>query len=161
MIEKSLGQKVYTSEYVKAHCSPSDLWMIVYNKVYDLSLFIESHPGGIEVMLDCGGVDATEAFEDVAHSNDAFAMLEDYYVGELDPREHKQYKSMRAKFREADLKAEKLKKERAKLARQNKRLKNFKKRLETLTMVVLILVVLATVGFYLLLQRFKIGNYNL
>lgn len=39
--------------------------------------------GGEEVMLDVGGQDATEAFEDVGHSDEARETLDKLYVGEL------------------------------------------------------------------------------
>jgi cytochrome b involved in lipid metabolism len=42
------------------------------------------HPGGEEVLLDEGAKDATEAFEDVGHSDEARELLEKYYVGDLD-----------------------------------------------------------------------------
>lgn len=34
-------------------------------------------------MLEQGGSDATESFEDVGHSTDAREMLQQYYIGEL------------------------------------------------------------------------------
>lgn len=39
--------------------------------------------GGEEVLLDVGGQDATEAFEDVGHSDEAREILEGLLVGEL------------------------------------------------------------------------------
>jgi len=39
--------------------------------------------GGEEVLLDVGGQDATEAFEDVGHSDEARETLEALKVGEL------------------------------------------------------------------------------
>lgn len=39
--------------------------------------------GGEEVMLDVGGQDATEAFEDVGHSDEARETLEQLLVGSL------------------------------------------------------------------------------
>lgn len=39
--------------------------------------------GGEEVLLDVGGQDATEAFEDVGHSDEARETLEKYYVGNV------------------------------------------------------------------------------
>ena len=57
--------------------------MILYNKVYDITNFTSVHPGDVEVLLDCGGADATEAFEDVGHSDFAFQMLKPYLIGEL------------------------------------------------------------------------------
>lgn len=63
--------------------------MVIYDKVYDLTSFVTLHPGGGEVLFDCSGVDATSAFEDVCHSNDAIQMLESYFVGHLEPLEVK------------------------------------------------------------------------
>jgi cytochrome b5 len=39
--------------------------------------------GGEEVMLDVGGQDATEAFEDVGHSEEAREILAGYEIGTL------------------------------------------------------------------------------
>lgn len=39
--------------------------------------------GGEEVMLDVGGQDATEAFEDVGHSDEARETLDQLLVGKL------------------------------------------------------------------------------
>jgi len=41
------------------------------------------HSGGEEVMLDVGGQDATEAFEDVGHSDEAREILNGMLVGKL------------------------------------------------------------------------------
>merc|ERR1711939_506653 len=50
---------------------------------YDTTAFVDEHPGGEEVLLDVGGQDATEAFEDVGHSDEAREILEGLLVGEL------------------------------------------------------------------------------
>lgn len=39
--------------------------------------------GGEEVLLDVGGQDATEAFEDVGHSDEAREILEGLLIGKL------------------------------------------------------------------------------
>lgn len=41
------------------------------------------HSGGEEVMLDVAGQDATEAFEDVGHSDEARETLDQLYAGVL------------------------------------------------------------------------------
>ncbi|GLD47488.1 cytochrome b5-like protein [Lates japonicus] len=61
----------------------NDTWLIIHDKVYDITGFLEEHPGGEEVLLEQAGADATESFEDVGHSTDAREMLQQYYVGEL------------------------------------------------------------------------------
>jgi cytochrome b involved in lipid metabolism len=68
---------------VKGHSSKKDLYMIIHDKVYDASTFVDEHPGGEEVLLDVGGQDATEAFEDVGHSDEAREILDGLLVGTL------------------------------------------------------------------------------
>ncbi|XP_040020538.1 cytochrome b5 type B [Gasterosteus aculeatus] len=75
--------KYYTLEEISAHSVSSDSWLIIHDKVYDITSFLEEHPGGEEVLLEQAGADATESFEDVGHSTDAREMLLQYYVGEL------------------------------------------------------------------------------
>ncbi|ODQ78540.1 hypothetical protein BABINDRAFT_162748 [Babjeviella inositovora NRRL Y-12698] len=77
-------RQIHTLEEVEKHVTSSDLWMVIYDKVYNITTFLDLHPGGAEVLFDCSGVDATAAFEDVCHSNDAIKMLKPYLVGHLD-----------------------------------------------------------------------------
>ncbi|CAL9697753.1 unnamed protein product [Knipowitschia caucasica] len=60
-------------------------WIIIHNKVYDVTRFLEEHPGGEEVLREQAGGDATESFEDVGHSTDAREMAADMIIGELHP----------------------------------------------------------------------------
>jgi len=76
--------KTYTYEDVKANDKKSALWMVIHDKVYDATKFVDEHPGGEEVMLDVAGQDATEAFEDVGHSDEAREILEGLLVGDLE-----------------------------------------------------------------------------
>lgn len=50
--------------------------------VYDI-YGIRQHPGGEEVLLDEAGRDATEAFEDVGHSDEAHGLLKGFEIGVL------------------------------------------------------------------------------
>ena len=58
-------------------------------KVYDVTKYLDDHPGGAEVLLDVSGQDADEFFEDIGHSKDARDELKKYLVGTLylDPEE--------------------------------------------------------------------------
>ena len=44
---------------------------------------MDDHPGGAEVMLDVGGQDADEFFEDIGHSKEAREELKKLYIGEF------------------------------------------------------------------------------
>lgn len=57
---------------------------VALSQVYDVTPFLEDHPGGDEVLLNNTGRDATDDFEDVGHSESAREMMEKYYIGEVD-----------------------------------------------------------------------------
>ncbi|GFZ42845.1 Cytochrome b5 [Saitozyma sp. JCM 24511] len=76
-------EKTYTLESLKEHSSRESLWMLLHDKVYDVTRFMDEHPGGDEVLLEEAGRDATEAFEDVGHSDEARAMLPKMLLGEF------------------------------------------------------------------------------
>ncbi|KAI0523124.1 hypothetical protein KFK09_005514 [Dendrobium nobile] len=76
--------KVYSLSEVAKHSSREDCWLIINGKVYNVAKFLEDHPGGDEVLLAVTGKDATDDFEDVGHSSTARAMMDEYYVGEID-----------------------------------------------------------------------------
>ncbi|KAJ0093401.1 hypothetical protein Patl1_25972 [Pistacia atlantica] len=44
-------------------------------EVYDVTKFLEDHPGGDEVLLLATGKDATDDFEDVGHSSSAKELM--------------------------------------------------------------------------------------
>jgi len=73
----------YTFSEVSQHSTKKDLWLVVHDKVYNVTSFVDEHPGGEEVLLDVGGQDATEAFEDVGHSDEAREILDGLKVGNL------------------------------------------------------------------------------
>ncbi|KZT12597.1 cytochrome b5 [Laetiporus sulphureus 93-53] len=76
--------KIITYEELKAHNSKESLYILIHQKVYDVAKFIDEHPGGDEVILAETGKDATEAFEDVGHSDEARSILKDLYVGDFE-----------------------------------------------------------------------------
>mmetsp|Transcript_10039 Transcript_10039/g.12350 ORF Transcript_10039/g.12350 Transcript_10039/m.12350 type:complete len:136 (-) Transcript_10039:47-454(-) len=80
----SEGKKIISHEELAKHTSSDDLWMAIYGKVYDITSFLDDHPGGDEVLKDTAGRDATVEFDDVGHSDEAVDMMEQYYVGELE-----------------------------------------------------------------------------
>lgn len=81
--EKSEGLKVYTLEEIAKHKTPDSCWFVIHDKVYNVSKFLDEHPGGEEVLLEQAGQNVTENFEDVGHSTDAREMMAEYCIGEL------------------------------------------------------------------------------
>ncbi|UJR16321.1 hypothetical protein I4U23_003227 [Adineta vaga] len=80
------NKKVLTLAEVKQLAEDkSKCIMIINNQVYDVTKFLEEHPGGEEVLKEQHGHDASNAFEDVGHSTDAREQMKPYAIGEIHP----------------------------------------------------------------------------
>ena len=83
--DEDTGLDFINLEEVSYHNVMEDAWMVVYDKVYEMTEYLESnkHPGGLDVILEYLGYDATLAFRGVGHSKPAMKMLEKYCIGIL------------------------------------------------------------------------------
>merc|ERR1712216_883133 len=70
-------------EDVEKHSSVDDLWLVIDGKVYDVTPFMDDHPGGGEIMLSAAGKVGTQDFEDVGHSPHARELLKKYSLDEF------------------------------------------------------------------------------
>ncbi|KAJ4951129.1 hypothetical protein NE237_027961 [Protea cynaroides] len=77
-------RKIHLFEDVAKHSEIKDCWLIISGKVYDVTSFMDDHPGGSEVLLSSTGKDATNDFEDVGHSDSARELMEKYHIGDVD-----------------------------------------------------------------------------
>ncbi|VVB03529.1 unnamed protein product [Arabis nemorensis] len=69
---------------VAKHKCKNDCWILIHGKVYDVSTFIEDHPGGVEVLLAVTGKDASIDYDDVGHSEGAKETMKKYCIGDVD-----------------------------------------------------------------------------
>lgn len=76
-------EKTYTLAEVAANngSNGSRIWIIIKGGVYDVTDFVDSHPGGGELVTEYAGKDATKAFNQAGHSSDATADLKKYRIG--------------------------------------------------------------------------------
>jgi cytochrome b involved in lipid metabolism len=74
------------SELAK-HNSSKNCWLLISGKIYDVTSFINQHPGGANEILKNCGTDATVAFATRGgtgtHSARAYSMLSKYFIGNL------------------------------------------------------------------------------
>ena len=75
--------KYYSFEEIKKHNDNQSTWIAIHNSIYDVTKFLNEHPGGEEVLLEQAGREATDAFEDVGHSSDARELMKKYKIGEV------------------------------------------------------------------------------
>uniref|UniRef100_A0A803QQ18 Cytochrome b5 heme-binding domain-containing protein n=1 Tax=Cannabis sativa TaxID=3483 RepID=A0A803QQ18_CANSA len=104
--------KLFSMEEISQHNTKDDCWVVIDDKVptisfmasqtkwafvmvfclysyyhewvYDLSSYLDEHPGGDDVVLAATGKDATEDFEDAGHSKTAKELMQSFFIGELD-----------------------------------------------------------------------------
>ncbi|KAH9586230.1 Cytochrome b5-like heme/steroid binding domain [Trypanosoma melophagium] len=79
--------KVFSLTEVARHNKEEDLWLIINKKVYDVTKFVDAHPGGVDTLTATAGRDGTDDFNSVGHSDSAKEELNKYYIGELDPND--------------------------------------------------------------------------
>ena len=77
------GLRLISLDEVRDHCTLEDGWMVLYDRVYQVSQLLRLHPGGEEVMAEYLGYDATIAFQGVGHSKAASRMLQPNLIGIL------------------------------------------------------------------------------
>ncbi|CAH0405545.1 unnamed protein product [Chilo suppressalis] len=75
--------KKFTRKEIAASDAKTAARFIINNHVYDVSQFLDEHPGGHEVLVNAVGKDATEDFDDIGHSIDAKELMKKYRIGEL------------------------------------------------------------------------------
>lgn len=83
------GTQKYTLDEVANHSTEDDCWIVIHNKVYDVTKFIPTHPGGRTILEGCG-TDATELFETrpmgsgTPHSERARTLSQNFLIGEIE-----------------------------------------------------------------------------
>jgi cytochrome b involved in lipid metabolism len=72
---------------VAKHNNENDCWIVIDGKVYDVTNYIDSHPGG-KVMANFCGQDGSLAFatkgkKNKPHKKEAYDVLKTLYIGDL------------------------------------------------------------------------------
>ncbi|BGP03112.1 Ceramide very long chain fatty acid hydroxylase SCS7 [Rhodotorula toruloides] len=82
--------RIYLRSEVEKHNTAKDCWVVHNNRVYDVSQFLEDHPGGDDLILNWAGKDITEVMQDPiehSHSDSAYQVLDEYQIGRLGQEE--------------------------------------------------------------------------
>eukprot|EP00927_Polykrikos_kofoidii_P016118 TRINITY_DN17240_c0_g1_i1.p1 TRINITY_DN17240_c0_g1~~TRINITY_DN17240_c0_g1_i1.p1 ORF type:complete len:419 (-),score=87.77 TRINITY_DN17240_c0_g1_i1:85-1341(-) len=71
---------------VEKHQNKDDLWLLIDGKVYDVTPFLDLHPGGGQLIVEASGFDATSLFE-MTHGSGlrySLRLLNQFFIGVCD-----------------------------------------------------------------------------
>ncbi|ORY64977.1 acyl-CoA dehydrogenase/oxidase [Pseudomassariella vexata] len=74
--------QTFSRDDVAKHNTEDSLWFVIDAKVYDVSEFVDAHPGGEAVLRQVAGTDATVAFYNL-HRHEVLTKYEDLCIGTL------------------------------------------------------------------------------
>jgi cytochrome b involved in lipid metabolism len=82
--ENGETEKTYTMEEVAKHNSKESCWTVIRGEVYDLTNWIDKHPGGADKILKICGKDGTDLFvRQHGGKEKPEKILEDFEIGVL------------------------------------------------------------------------------
>ncbi|EST07701.1 Cytochrome b5-like heme/steroid binding domain protein [Kalmanozyma brasiliensis GHG001] len=77
-----MGKQIDANE-LKNHKSEESAWTVVEGKVYDVTKFLDDHPGGKKILLKNCGKDSTEAFWTYHSEKILEKVAAEYHIGEF------------------------------------------------------------------------------
>jgi len=71
-------------EEVSKHSLANDCYLVINNKAYGVSGYLDQHPGGRKAIIEQCGQEASRVFSAI-HSNFAWDLLKNYYIADVTP----------------------------------------------------------------------------
>tara|TARA_Y100000816_G_C26004788_1_gene525097 strand:- start:84 stop:332 length:249 start_codon:yes stop_codon:yes gene_type:complete len=75
--------KFYSIEEISKHNTENECWVIIKNEVYNVTDFLDEHPGGKKAIMLYAGKDATEEYEMIHNPSIIKKYGKDYHIGRL------------------------------------------------------------------------------
>lgn len=88
--------KIYSWEEIAKHNTENDCWVVLYDKVLDVTKFLNEHPGGLDPLKDMATQDITSSFESIGHTSTALVKSKTFIIGRIDPEETEKRKAAAA-----------------------------------------------------------------
>ena len=80
------NSKPLNGDEVATHTSRDSCWVIISGKVYDVTDYLDKHPGGSQILLQYAGKDATAMYEPIHPAGTVERSLpKDKHLGDVDP----------------------------------------------------------------------------
>ena len=103
---RSQSVRIITNAELQAHAEPNNCWISISGKVYDVTGWLDKHPGGQMPLINQGGRDATDAFA-AFHPEVVRDRLQPFCIGQLEaqPRDAvaEDFRKLRAELVERGL----------------------------------------------------------
>ncbi len=64
------------------HSRPNDVWLVIDGLVYDVSQYVDKHPGGDKILRNAGG-DASKGFRGPQHPAHVYETVERFCIGRV------------------------------------------------------------------------------
>jgi len=84
--EGGLQRKVKPSE-LRQHTQPHDAWVVFNGRVYNITPYLEFHPGGASILLNAAGKDVTKLFNATHKWVNGESLLKACLIGPLVPED--------------------------------------------------------------------------
>ena len=81
--DNKLKRNQWSWEEVRKHCTRQSCWVVVDGFVYDVTNWLESHPGGAVVLLQTAGFDATDVFNAYHDPGTVMKKMKCFRIGEV------------------------------------------------------------------------------
>jgi cytochrome b involved in lipid metabolism len=95
----------FSVKEIAQHNKRDDCWFIIEDKVYDVTSFVDKHPGG-DILLSHAGMEATDIF-DAFHADATSKMLINYEIGTVTdlkvPQNIKEHRELRRKLKKENM----------------------------------------------------------
>ncbi|KAL4875206.1 FMN-dependent dehydrogenase-domain-containing protein [Aspergillus karnatakaensis] len=86
MVDPAANGPLISHGELQKHATPEDCWIVVHSRIYDVTAFLDEHPGGSAIILKYAGNDASKAYDDVhAPSMIHKTLGNDQFKGVIDP----------------------------------------------------------------------------
>ncbi|KAI2802766.1 hypothetical protein RDWZM_001055 [Blomia tropicalis] len=72
-----------TKDELSKHDQPDDCWTAIRDKVYNITPYLDYHPGGMEELMRGAGIDSTDLFDETHAYVNYETLLQKCYIGRL------------------------------------------------------------------------------
>ncbi|KAJ5251027.1 hypothetical protein N7489_001437 [Penicillium chrysogenum] len=85
-MEDATNGPLISSSELEKHTTADDCWIVVHSRIYDVTAFLNEHPGGPAIILKYAGNDASKAYDEV-HSPSMIhkTLTTEQFKGRIEP----------------------------------------------------------------------------